>query len=142
MKRLKDERTELEETFAGQLRQRGLPAPEQQYRFAATKRKFALDFAWPERMIALEVEGGTYSGGRHVTPLGFERDAEKYNLAAEMGWRVFRATTKTVEDETAADMMQRILRKEEDELAVGGADRGDRFAGARRFARGAGLLGG
>lgn len=45
-------------------------------------------------MIALEVEGGTWIGGRHINPIGFERDCEKYNEATRMGWKVFRVVPK------------------------------------------------
>jgi very-short-patch-repair endonuclease len=56
----------------------------------------AFDFAWPARMIALEIEGGTHSGGRHTTAKGFSDDCEKYNIAAIRGWRVIRATGEHV----------------------------------------------
>jgi hypothetical protein len=67
------------------------------------KRMWRFDYAIPEHKIALEVEGGVYTGGRHVRPQGFLGDIEKYNTATLMGWRVFRTTpsellrTKTVE---------------------------------------------
>jgi very-short-patch-repair endonuclease len=48
-------------------------------------RKWELDFAWPELMIAVEIEG---SGHRRVTT--FRKDTEKYNMAVALGWRVIR----------------------------------------------------
>ena len=56
------------------------------------KRKWRFDYAIPEYKIALEVEGGVWTGGRHIRGQGFLGDMEKYNTATLMGWRVFRTT--------------------------------------------------
>lgn len=56
------------------------------------KRKWRFDYAIPEHKIALEVEGGVWTYGRHTRPQGFLGDIEKYNTATLMGWRVFRTT--------------------------------------------------
>ena len=56
------------------------------------KRKWRFDYAMPEHRIALEVEGGVWTGGRHIRAQGFLGDMEKYNTATLMGWRVFRTT--------------------------------------------------
>lgn len=68
-------------------------APVREYRFDTTRR-WRFDFAWPDKMIAAEIEGGTWilGGGRHNRGAGFEADAIKYNKAAEIGWRVWRFT--------------------------------------------------
>lgn len=55
-------------------------------------RKWRFDYAIPEHKIALEVEGGVWTGGRHTSPKGFLGDIEKYNTATLLGWRVFRTT--------------------------------------------------
>jgi len=52
--------------------------------------------------IALEIEGGTYTNGRHVRGSGYRHDCEKYNLAASLGWRVFRATSDMLRDDLPA----------------------------------------
>ena len=52
-------------------------------------RKWRFDYAVPEHKIALEVEGGVWTGGRHTSPKGFLGDIEKYNTATLMGWRVY-----------------------------------------------------
>lgn len=54
------------------------------------KRMWRFDYAIPEHKIAIEVEGGVWTGGRHIRPQGFLGDIEKYNTATLMGWRVFR----------------------------------------------------
>lgn len=62
-----------------------------EYRFYKA-RKWRFDYAMPLYKIAVEVEGGVWTGGRHIRPQGFLGDIEKYNTATLMGWRVFRVT--------------------------------------------------
>lgn len=62
-----------------------------EYRFYKP-RKWRFDYALPLYKIALEVEGGVWTQGRHVRPQGFLSDMQKYNTAALLGWRVFRTT--------------------------------------------------
>ena len=66
-----------------------------EHRFHAT-RKWRFDYAVPSLRIALEVEGGVWTGGRHTSGAGFLRDIEKYNEAALNGWLVLRCTPKTL----------------------------------------------
>jgi very-short-patch-repair endonuclease len=54
----------------------------------------SLDFAWPEQKVAVEIEGGVFSGGRHTRGAGFVADCDKYNALAAAGWRLFRFTEK------------------------------------------------
>lgn len=81
---------------------------ETEYRFDAD-RKWRFDFAWPERFISVEVEGGTWSGGRHTRGSGFEQDCEKYNRASQLGWRVFRFTGAMVNDGRAFAMLNDVI---------------------------------
>lgn len=62
-----------------------------EYRFYQP-RKWRFDYAMPAYKIAVEVEGGVWTGGRHVSPRGFLNDMTKYNTATLLGWRVFRTT--------------------------------------------------
>lgn len=55
-------------------------------------RKWRFDYAIPTALVALEVEGGVWTGGRHINPKGFLNDMEKYNTATLMGWSVYRTT--------------------------------------------------
>lgn len=92
-----------------QLLAAGLPEPACEFRFHPT-RKFRFDFCWPERMLALEVEGGTWSGGRHTRGAGYEADCVKYSEAALLGWRVLRVTTRMVRDGRALALAERALK--------------------------------
>jgi len=82
-------RRKLEDRLAAAIAQAGLPTPIREHRFHKF-RLWRFDFAWPEVLLAVEVEGGIYSGGRHTRGAGFERDLEKYNAATLAGWRVLR----------------------------------------------------
>lgn len=87
------EAEKLEKEFAYWVRVKGLPDPVREHIFHPT-RKWRFDFAWPEHKVAAELEGGIYSGGRHVRGTGFVKDCEKYNAAALLGWRVLRFTAR------------------------------------------------
>lgn len=84
-----------EETLLIQLRALKLPAPEREYRFAPPRR-WRFDLCYPDRALAIECEGGTWSGGRHTRGAGYAKDLEKYNQAVVMGWRVLRYTTDQI----------------------------------------------
>lgn len=81
----------LELAFAYHWRLAGGPQLVREHRFALP-RKWRMDFAHLPSKVAIEVEGGIWSRGRHVRGRGFEADAEKYNAAQAMGWVVFRLT--------------------------------------------------
>jgi len=95
--------SELEAAFDTWLRRLApdAPAPTPEYRFAPPRR-WRFDRAWPERRVAVELEGGVWSGGRHTRPAGYEADVEKYNTATVEGWRVLRFTAKALRDDPAA----------------------------------------
>lgn len=70
----------------------GIPEPHPEFKFHPT-RKWRFDLAWPDHKIALEIEGGIWTGGRHSRGgIGFLKDMEKYNEAGKLGWRIFRCT--------------------------------------------------
>lgn len=56
-------------------------------------RRFRFDIAIPEKMLAIEFEGGIFSGGRHTRGAGYAKDAKKYNLAVRYGWKLLRYTS-------------------------------------------------
>jgi len=83
------ERKKWENLFEQQLREAKVLPWKREYKFAPG-RKYAADFAWPDQKILCEIEGGIWSYGRHNRAVGFNQDLLKYNLAAELGYRVFR----------------------------------------------------
>lgn len=85
-----------------------VPPPQREYLFIPGRR-FRFDFAWPDKMLALEVEGGVHIGGRHLRPAGYTSDCFKYTEAALRGWTVMRATPSQVRDGTLADWLSRAF---------------------------------
>ena len=73
----------------------GLPEPVPEFRFAPP-RKWRFDYAWPPEKVALEIEGGVWTQGRHTRGSGYIKDIEKYSEAAVRGWKVIRVTPDTL----------------------------------------------
>lgn len=69
-------------------------------------RKWRFDFADRADMIAVEVEGGVWTNGRHTRPVGFLGDIEKYNTATAMGWRVLRTTPKQLVSDEFVELVK------------------------------------
>lgn len=116
----------LEETLNLQLRHLGVAPAEREYRFAAMAaggpgrglrkrlqdaqlRDWRFDFAWPDKMLAVEVEGGAHVNGRHNRGVGFEADIEKYHHAMRLGWTVYRCSAPLIKNWEAAQLIQCLL---------------------------------
>ncbi|HBC20912.1 MAG TPA: hypothetical protein DC009_02200 [Porphyromonadaceae bacterium] len=67
---------------------------EKEYKFHPTRR-WRFDYAIPQFRIAIEIDGGVWTGGRHTRPKGYLGDLEKFNAAAAMGWVVLKFTPAT-----------------------------------------------
>jgi len=94
--------------FLALLRRAGLPTPQMEYTFHPTRR-WRFDYAWPDDAIALEVEGGVWTQGRHTRPSGYLGDVTKYNQAAVLGWRLLRVTPDTLETQATIDLIADAL---------------------------------
>lgn len=69
-----------------------LPMPVEEFRFCE-QRRWRFDFCWPDKKVALEVEGAVWSkNGRHTSGKGYTADCEKYNFAILDGWKLIRVT--------------------------------------------------
>ena len=99
---------ERAEVFLRALEVRRIPRPEREWKFEA-KRRWRFDYAWPQMLIALEVEGGVWTGGRHTRGAGFVRDMEKYNRAAVLGWRLLRVTPDKLVSFGTFEMLREIF---------------------------------
>ena len=87
----------------------GLPAGAvAEYRFHR-QRKWRFDWAWPAEMLALEIEGGAWTGGRHTRGKGFLGDMEKYNTAVLAGWRILRVTPQQMASGEAGRLVRLAL---------------------------------
>ena len=79
-----------------------------EYRFHPVRR-WRFDYAVPSAKVALEVEGGVWTGGRHTRGQGFLGDMEKYNTATLMGWKVLRTTPKELNTAATVKMLAAAL---------------------------------
>lgn len=120
----------LERQLAYQIRLLKLPAPEREYRFAAmhtggtgagVRARLAtaglsdwrFDFAWPASRIAVEVEGGGWSKGRHTRGAGFAEDMRKYDAAIRLGWTLYRCDGALIRSGQAMRTLEQMLRAAE-----------------------------
>jgi hypothetical protein len=83
--------------FLALVKRAKLPAPVAEHRFDPARR-WRFDYAWVDQKVALEVEGGVWTNGRHTRGAGFLADVCKYNRAAVLGWRLLRCTPKGLHD--------------------------------------------
>ena len=114
------EQNEAEESFYLACRAFKHPIPKREFMFHH-ERKFRLDFAWPDHLVAMEVEGGIYKGGRHTSITGFEGDCIKYALLAQAGWRLYRFTTGQVKKGIALMFMEEEFRRWAEKGTTGGS---------------------
>lgn len=59
--------------------------------------------------LAIEIDGGAWTQGRHTRGAGFIRDLAKFNEAAILGWSILRFTPQQVLDGTAKEVIKRWL---------------------------------
>jgi very-short-patch-repair endonuclease len=83
-----------------------------EHRFDAV-RKWRFDFAWPKHKLAVEVQGGTWSGGRHTRGAALRKEWEKLNAAATAGWRILYTDPQGVATERFAETIQKALTADE-----------------------------
>lgn len=96
-----------------------LPIPEHEYQFAPP-RKWRFDYAWvvnyegiPQKIervkLALEIQGGLFTGGRHSRGPALLKEHEKLNTAVILGWRVLFCVPKDLETGKAFEWVKKAL---------------------------------
>lgn len=80
-------------------------------------REWRFDLACPSLKLAVELEGGAWTGGRHTRGKGFLEDMQKYNAAVLAGWKLLRFTPKEAEELTCLPQVRLLY------LALGGKER-------------------
>lgn len=93
----------------------GLPEPEREVVFALP-RKWRFDLAYPDLMLAIECEGGTFVTGAHSRGRHFESDCDKYNEATLKGWRILRFTTDQINDGRAVQVIERAFNQDSNDV--------------------------
>ena len=95
------------------------PAPVAEHR-PIPARRWRIDRAWPDLKIAVELEGGVYSGGRHTRGAGYEKDLEKYNAMTVAGWRILRYSANQLQDnpDWVVTQIVTLIRQEQAQLTA------------------------
>lgn len=102
--------SELELALLFQVKAAGLPEPSQEYAFAQSiGRRWRFDLCWPAFKVAVEVQGGGWTGGRHGRGAGLESDCEKFSTAAAQGWRLLPVTGAMIDDGRALQLIEQAL---------------------------------
>ena len=85
-----------------------LPPPVRQFKIRNpnTGRDWRLDFAWAEELLAVEIQGGAWTGGGHNTALGQQKDYIRHNHLTWKGWRVLYFNTPMLKH--MADVVEEV----------------------------------
>jgi very-short-patch-repair endonuclease len=100
------------ELFLQILKIQNIPIPIAEHRFHSVRR-WRFDFAWLDHKLALEVEGGVWTRGRHTRSKGFIQDIEKYNEAVRLGWSVIRCVPNELVHEKTLELIRDCLGRDE-----------------------------
>jgi very-short-patch-repair endonuclease len=74
-------------------------------------RKWRFDFADLVSKVAVELQGGIWSGGRHGRGYGIVGDYEKLNEAQFCGWDVIQLSAKQITTENVEKIIELIRKK-------------------------------
>lgn len=88
--------------------QHGIQIPVSEYLFHPT-RQWRFDYCWPEHDLFLEVQGGLFTGGRHVQGAALLKEHEKLNEASVLGWRPIFCQPKDVETGAVFALIKRAI---------------------------------
>lgn len=80
-----------------------------EYKFHPTRR-WRFDFAIPEYKIAIEIDGGVWTYGRHNRSAGYIADMEKFNAAASLGWVVLKFTPDEQYTKKTFDLIRQTIK--------------------------------
>lgn len=105
-----------------QIKAAKLPAPVQEHRFAPPRR-WRFDLCWPKKMLAVEVEGGVWTRGRHSRGKGMVADMEKYAEAAIRGWMLIRVSGDMIKSGKALSLIERAMDAEKRPRSIPGESR-------------------
>ena len=86
---------ELKKAFEWICKANKIELDETEHRFHPPRR-WRADYAWPKKKLIVELEGGVFTNGRHVRPLGFIGDCDKYNQMSLDGWTLLRYTVEHI----------------------------------------------
>jgi very-short-patch-repair endonuclease len=88
-------RSVLERRYTEKAEQANLPRAITQKPVTLNGKRYYIDFAYPWCMVAVELDGWRYHGGRSA----WESDIERNNALVAAGWKVLRGTWRSLQDD-------------------------------------------
>lgn len=88
-----------------------------EYKFHPSRR-WRFDYVILSHKIAIEVEGGVWTNGRHTRGSGFVKDMEKYNEATRLGYKLIRVQPEILNTSYTIDLIQDIARDKPEEQLI------------------------
>jgi hypothetical protein len=111
--------------FLNQIQLAGLPMPshgkgcEVKELLFARPRLWRFDWAYESQRIAIEYQGGNYTGkGRHNSVKGLKDEYEKFTEAAIQGWLLILIDSESVRDGRAVAWVERALKARAGEVGA------------------------
>ncbi len=74
-------------------------------------RKWRADYFFPSANLALEIEGGAFTNGRHTRGKGFVNDMEKYNAMTLQGIKLLRYTPDQLNQPTTINNILELCKQ-------------------------------
>lgn len=78
----------------------------------AKPRLWRFDWAYESQRIAIEYQGGNYTGKGHNTIKNLRNDYEKFTEAALLGWTLILIDSQSVRDGRAVEWVERALKRQ------------------------------
>jgi very-short-patch-repair endonuclease len=103
--------SDAETLFVQLARQAGLPEPERQYAVPTNEGAFRIDFAWPARRLAVEVDGAATHASRDALNRDLRRQNRLVLSLAPAGWALLRFTWDDLVDARFAAQVVSKLRE-------------------------------
>ena len=97
----------LEMRFARAIVSGGLPEPVQQHPVSIGNRRYRIDLAYPDRKVAIEIDGWEY----HRSRSAFDDDRSRANDLVVAGWNVLRFTSGMTDVQTVATVAAALSQK-------------------------------
>lgn len=105
-------RSIFEEVFLDALVEHGVPSGHSEFYVApGTLHGWRFDICYPIQRLAIELQGGTWTRGRHSRGSGQTSDYTKHNYATRRGWRIIYFTSDMFKRDRSAciDLVKEML---------------------------------
>jgi very-short-patch-repair endonuclease len=80
---------------------------------------YRLDFAFPDYLVCVEIQGGIWTKGRHTRAVGYMEDRNRTNyLAGELGWIVLEYAPGNIDFHQIKRVLMRIKNERSGKVPV------------------------